>query len=120
MPIADLQPTWSWLFDEVVPRHVKRTTSPRESWKDRPFTRKDAVFQVRAVRELSMRLTVERVTPHGRPQARGYLEHARFRAAYLLYFLPLQTAKLAQLFADHPGAIDAALADGRRRGTLRV
>lgn len=120
MSLHELEPTWSWLFDEAVTRHVKRAYSPRESWRERPFTRQDGAFQIKAIRELSMRLTVERTSAMGRPQARGYLEQARFRAAYLLYFLPLQAAKFAQLFREHPGAIDAALADGVRRGGMVV
>ncbi len=120
MPIADLEPHWSWFFDDAVPRHVKRRLSPREAWRDKPFTRQDAVFQVRAVRELSERLTVERSSTGGRARTRGYLQHERFRAAYLLYFLPLQTAKFAHLLAAYPGAVDAALAEARRVGRMVV
>ncbi len=120
MALAELEPHWSWLFDEIVPAYVKRAYSPREAWRERPFTRQDAIFQVKAIRELSMRLTVERVSAGGRPQARGYLEQARFRAAYLLYFLPLQAAKLAQLLTAHASAVDAAIADAERRGKLVV
>ncbi|MBK7977356.1 MAG: hypothetical protein IPK07_30200 [Deltaproteobacteria bacterium] len=120
MSLRELEPNWTWLFDGAVTRHVKRSYSPRESWRGRPFTRQDGAFQIKAIRELSMRLTIERKSAMGRPQARGYLEHGRFRAAYLLYFLPLQAAKFAALFEEHPGAIDAALADGERRGAMVV
>lgn len=120
MALSELEPNWSWLFDEVVPAHVKRAYSPREAWRARPFTRQDAIFQIKAIRELSTRLTVERVSAGGRPQSKGYLEQARFRAAYLLYFLPLQAAKFAQLLNEHAAAVHAAIADGERRGTMVI
>src|ERR1700746_3744114 len=79
---------WSWFFDEAVPAWVKTHYSPKESWKNKPFSREDAKFFFRGVDELSEIFTEER--SRGIPD---YFSHPKYRSAYLLYFLPLQAAK---------------------------
>ena len=106
---------WSWFFDEAVPAWVKLHYSPKESWKNKPFTREDAKFFFRGVDELSEIFTEER--SRGIPD---YFSHPKYRSAYLLYFLPLQAAKFVTAFQLHPKALDAAIAHGRKQGVLRV
>jgi hypothetical protein len=102
-------------MNEAVPNWVKRTYSPRESWKDRPFTRQDALFFLKGVRELSDLFTEERPS-----QLPNYFNHPKFRSSYLLYFLPLQAAKFITLFQAHAEAIDHALIHAKLKGALRV
>ncbi len=108
-------PAWLWLVDEAIPEWVKSTYSPRESWKSKPFSREDAQFFSRGIAELSDLFTDER--PKNVP---AYFQHPKYRSSYLLYFLPLQAAKFLTLFDLHPGALDAALKQGRKQGVLRV
>ncbi len=102
-------------MDEAVPSWVKNNYSPRESWKNRPFTRQDALFFLKGVRELSELFTEER--PSKMP---NYFTHPKYRSSYLLYFLPLQAAKFVTLFKTHPDAIEHALLHARLKGVLRV
>ncbi len=83
-------------MDEFVPGWVKRQYSPRASWKDKPFTREDSIFFGKGIVELSELFTDERPT-----QIPAYFRHERFRSAYLLYFLPLQSAKFVALFNQY-------------------
>src|SRR6185437_1816389 len=109
---------WSWFFDETIPTWVKQNYSPRESWKDKPFSKEDAKFFFRGVEELSNIFTEDRP-----PSARGrldYFSHPKFRSAYLLYFLPIQAAKFVTVFQLHSKAIRAALEHARKHGVLRV
>ncbi len=106
---------WPWLVDEAIPAWVKKNYSPRESWKDKPFSKDDALFFFKGIEELSEIFTEER----GRAITH-YFNHPKFRSGYLLYFLPLQAAKFASVFQLHPGAMKAALDHGRKTGTLRV
>jgi hypothetical protein len=108
-------PSWTWFFDECLPAWVKEKYSPRESWKGKPFTTEDGKFFLRGVRELSDLFT------DARPKnLQDYLAHQKYRSSYLLYFLPLQAAKFVALFQLHSKAIDAALAQAKETGTLRV
>lgn len=106
---------WGWWADELLPSFVKQTYSPRESWKDKPFTKEDAHFFFRGIEELSSLFTEER--PAHLP---SYFNHPKFRSAYLLYFLPLQAAKFLTLFELHAKAFDAAWEHGLKSGTLRI
>lgn len=106
---------WQWWADEALPEWVKKHYSPRESWKSKPFGAEDAQFFFKGIEELSALFTEER--PARIPQ---YFNHPKFRSSYLLYFLPLQAAKFLALFEQHRPALDAALAEGRRLGVLRV
>ena len=76
-------PLWTWWLDESITSFVKRSYSPKEKWKDRPFSREDAAFFYKGVEELSDLFTQDR--PKTLPD---YFAHPRFRSAYFLYFLP--------------------------------
>lgn len=106
---------WLWLLDETIPAYVKAKYSPRESWKDKPFSKEDARFFFKGVNELSELFTDER-------SRRGpeYFRHPRFRSSYLLYFLPLQAAKFITLLQLHQGALEAALALAKQDGAIRA
>jgi hypothetical protein len=108
-------PAWQWWVDEAIPAWVKKQYSPRESWKNKPFTKEDAQFFSRGIEELSDLFTEERSR-----NIPAYFQHAKFRSSYLLYFLPLQAAKFLTLFDLHPEALEAALAHGRKAGVLRL
>ena len=108
-------PAWLWLVDEAIPKWVKKSYSPQESWKDKPFTNEDAKFFSKGVEELSELFTEER--PKGMPP---YFQHPRYRSGYLLYFLPLQAAKFLTLYQTYPRAIDAALQFAKKEGVLRI
>lgn len=108
-------PAWNDFIDEVIPSLVKKTYSPRDRWKDKPFSKEDAKFFFKGIEELSELFTDER--PKGMP---SYFQHSKFRSSYLLYFLPFQAAKFLTLFKLHPEAIRAALKHGSEKGTLRI
>jgi len=108
-------PAWPWFFDEAIPSYIKSHFSPRESWKTKPFDKEDARFFFKGIEELSDLFTEER--PKGMP---AYFQHPKYRSAYLLYFLPLQTAKFLALFQLHLKAFQAALDHGRKNQRLRV
>jgi hypothetical protein len=118
-PDVGFPPAWLWLVDELIPEHVKRHYSPRESWKDKPFSTEDVRFFSKGVLELSELFTTERSSGFG-SRLPNYFLHPKFRSAYLLYFLPLQMAKFVTLFERHPEAVDAALDHGRKQGKLVV
>ncbi len=106
---------WAWLMDEAVPAWVKTAYSPRESWKDKPFSKEDARFFFRGIEELSELFTEER--PKKLP---SYLDHPRFRSAYLLYFLPLQAAKFVAVLEQKPEALEALIVHGEKTGAIRI
>jgi hypothetical protein len=106
---------WLWMVDELFPSFVKQHYSPRESWKDKPFTLEDARFFFKGIEELSEIFTEER-SKH----LLSYFQHEKFRSSYLLYFLPLQAAKFLTLFQLHARAFEAALAEGQAQGVLRI
>ncbi|MCM2324348.1 MAG: small ribosomal subunit Rsm22 family protein [Oligoflexia bacterium] len=106
---------WTWFVDELIPTYVKKKYSPRESWKDKPFTTDDARFFFKGVNELSELFTEER--PRQLPD---YFAHPKFRSSYLLYFLPLQAAKFLSIFRLHSEAVRAALRHGQKDGTLHL
>lgn len=108
-------PAWRWFFDDALVDWVKKTYSPKESWKAKPFSREDAVFFLRGVRELSDLFTESR--PKRIPQ---YLHHPRFRSSYLLYFLPLQAAKFYTLFWSASNATGVFLKDAKLSGEAVV
>jgi hypothetical protein len=106
---------WLWFVDEAIPTYVKKQYSPREAWKNKPFSKEDAQFFSRGIEELSELFTEER--PRRMP---AYFNHPKFRSSYLLYFLPLQAAKFLTVFEMHPRALQAALEHGRAQGVLRI
>src|SRR4051794_1991931 len=57
---AQFPPAWLWLVDEALPTLVKKNYSPKESWKDKPFTKEDAGFFFKGIEELSELFTEER------------------------------------------------------------
>lgn len=114
-PELSFPPAWPWLVDEMIPAYVKLHYSPRESWKDKPFTRDDVHFFSKGVQDLSELFGEDR--PQRMP---AYFQHPKFRSAYLLYFLKLQMAKFSTLFQMHSQAFEAAIEHGRKIGVLRL
>lgn len=114
-PEVTFPASWTWFFDEALPAWVKDHYSPKESWKGKPFTSEDGKFFIKGIRELSDLFTDAR--PRQLPD---YLAHAKYRSSYLLYFLPLQAAKFIALFGLHKAALEAALAQAEKTGTLRI
>ena len=114
-PVPSFPPAWLWLVDEAIPNWVKKQYSPRESWKDKPFGSMDAQFFFKGIQELSDLFTEDR--PKGMP---AYFLHPKYRSGYLLYFLPLQAAKMISLFRLHPGAPEAAVQHGKKTGVIRI
>lgn len=108
---------WLWFFDEAVPQWVKDTLSPDARWKGKPFSPEDARFFFKGIEELSELFTDDRRQSRAMSQ---YFQLAKFRSAYLLYFLPLHAAKFLTLFQQHEAALEAALAHGKREGALRI
>lgn len=106
---------WPWFIDEVIPQWVKKQYSPRESWKNKPFSDEDARFFFKGIEDLSQLFTEER--PKGLPP---YFQHPKYRSSYLLYFLPLQMAKFLTLFHLHSEAIEAALEQSAPSGVLKI
>jgi len=92
MPVS-----WSWFADEALPTWVKKKYSPKESWKDKPFSKEDSHFFFKGIEELSLLFTEERSK-----NLPPYFQHPKYRSSYLLYFLPLQAAKFSTLFQLHP------------------
>ncbi len=101
---AHFPASWTWFSDELLPSYVKKTYSPKASWKDKPFTVEDGRFFSKGIHELSELFTENR--PANIP---AYFNHPKFRSSYLLYFLPLQAAKFLTLFSEKPAAIEATL-----------
>ena len=98
-----------------IPELGKKTYSPRETWKDKPFgERRRAVLPEGDRRALGL-FTEER--SKGIPQ---YFSHPKFRSSYLLYFLPLQAAKFLALFEQHEGASRPRSIEGRQHRRTRV
>jgi hypothetical protein len=110
-----LPESWGWFVDTAIPALVKERYSPRESWRKKPFTAEDASFFLKGIQELSSVFTEERSR-----KLSGYLNHPKYRSSYLLYFLPLQAAKIAQLLQVHSRAWDAMMTHARAEGVLRV
>ncbi len=108
-------PAWAWFIDEAVPSWVKAHYSPKETWKNKPFAKEDVQFFFKGIQELSLLFTEER--PKGMPQ---YFHHPKYRSSYILYFLPLQMAKFLTLYELHSSAIEAAMEEGWKTGTLRI
>lgn len=107
---------WTWFIEELIPTYVKEHYSPKPQWKGKPFSEKDAAFFIRGIRELSDLFTEERsrLMP-------GYFQHPKFRSSYMLYFVPLQAAKILTLFQQHESALQQMLEHARARGgILRV
>jgi hypothetical protein len=106
---------WGWFFDEAVTAFVKSNYSPKESWKDKPFSKEDSRFFFKGIDELSELFTEER--SRGIP---AYFNHPKFRSAYLLYFFPLQAAKFVSLYQMHAKAFEAVLEHGKHEGEIRI
>ena len=114
-PTSFFPKEWTSWVDEAIPTWVKKTYSPREQWKTKPFSREDAHFFFKGIEELSELFTEDR--PHKLPQ---YFRHPRFRSSYMLYFLPLQASKFVTAFQLHPDAIRAAVEHGEKQGRITV
>ena len=95
---------WGQFFDEAIPAYVKAAYSPNPKWKDKPFSKDDLDFYAKGVRELSNLLRSDRTDLSTR-QVVTYFEQAKFRSAYLLYFLNLQAAKFYTVFDRHSDAL---------------
>ncbi len=116
-PTVKFPSNWLRFHEEFLPAWVKSSFSPRETWKNKPFTREDSIFFGKGIVELSELFTESR--PARLP---AYFRHERFRSAYLLYFLPLQASKFVALFQEKGFILSHALKAARERpeGTLRV
>lgn len=110
---------WLWFVDEFVPSYVKKHYSPKDTWKDKPFSTEDVRFFSKGVEELSDLFTEERSHSFGRSLP-AYFAHPKFRSSYLLYFLPLQAAKFLTLYHKHSGAMDLMLKKKDAEAPLRV
>ncbi|MGK5089949.1 hypothetical protein WDW86_20555, partial [Bdellovibrionota bacterium FG-2] len=114
-PDIDFPEVWCRFIDDTLPGWVKNRYSPNPRWKDKPFSMEDVKFFIPSIRNLSDLFTRQLGRSPG-----AYFQQARFRSAYLLYFLPLQASKFISLFCQHPEALRAALAHGRETNVLRV
>ena len=112
---SEFPPHWGWLVDELIPQYVKEAFSPKESWKNKPFSDTDANFFFKGIEALSELFTEERSKGIA-----NYFKHPKYRSSYLLYFLPLQAAKFLALFDMYPDALNAAVEHGHETGVLRV
>ena len=109
---------WTWFVDELIPTFAKKQYSPNETWKSKPFSKEDARFFMKGIQELSDLFTEER--PKGLRGMAPYFNHPKYRCAYLLYFLPLQSAKFLTLFNLNPGPLKAMLDHGLKKGVLKI
>jgi len=107
---------WNLVLDELIPSFVKERFSPQASWKNKPFSQEDVTFFSKGLLELSDFFTEDREGA----KLPNYFTTAKFRSSYFLYFLALQGAKFLTLFEKYPQAIDAAIAHGKKTGTLRI
>lgn len=105
--------TWLWFADDFLPSWVKRQFSPRENWKNKPFTQDDGRFFLKGVRELSDIFTEDRSR-----KLKDYFNHPRFRSSYFLYFVPLQAGKFCTLFSRHEDAVGQAIQASSRGDEL--
>ena len=102
---------WNQVFDTLIPSLVKSRFSPKDSWKDKPFSDLDCRFFTKGIVELSEHFTTERDDGVGTRRTRlgPYFSQAKYRSSYLLYFLPLQAAKFVALLQMHPDALEPFL-----------
>lgn len=114
--VQKIPSSWSWFIDYALTSYVKKNYSKQGNWKDKPFSKQDALFFLKGIRELSDLFTEERSSR----KMFNYLDHGRFRSSYLLYFLPLQAAKFCSLFSRHLPAIDAAFNHGVKKKKFTV
>ncbi len=102
--ISSYPPEWLHLVDTLIPSYVKETYSPKPAWRLKPFSEVDTSFFSQSILALSALFTEDR--PHKVP---AYFQHARYRSAYMLYFLPLSAAKFLNLFRLHEAALASLL-----------
>lgn len=87
-------------FQDILLAYVKEISfrgTRREGFAARPFGREDLRFFAKGVAELSDLFTAER-----RRLNAGYLNQPQYRAAYLLYFLPINYAKTLFILDQMP------------------
>lgn len=99
---------WRWFFDDALSSWVKNQYSPKESWKNKPFTQEDSRFFFKGIEDLSLLFTEERGN-----KIQNYFQHPKYRSAYLLYFLPLQAAKFITLFEQHSKTLKKTFISGK-------
>lgn len=87
-------------FDDWMPQDVKTHYAPNPKWKDRPFAEEDVRFFSQSVADLSHRFT----SKQGSLDSGKLYSQARFRSAYLLYYLPFQASKFRWIFDRHGDA----------------
>lgn len=110
-PAPVFSKTWARFFDEAVPAFIKDRFSPRQAWRSRPFGEKDLEHHLPAIAELSNKFTQPRSgPPRAARKVGGYLSQPRLFIGYLLYFLPLQAAKLTAILQTHPRVLEPLLA----------
>jgi len=104
---------WTRFFDELATSYVKSTYAPDPRWAHKPFGREDVGFFSKGIRQLSELFTDGR--PHQLPD---YCRDPKNRSSYLLYFLPLQAAKIYALVTSRPLAMQALAAHAETQGRL--
>ena len=97
---------WTIVLDELIPAFVKNRFSPKDAWKDKPFSQDDVAFFSKGLVELSDFFTEDRE----KAKLPNYFTTSKFRSSYLLYFFALQGAKFLTLFERYPKAVAAAIA----------
>jgi len=87
-------------FENFLLDYIKREFyrgTKRAAFLDRPFGKEDLQFFSKGVGQLSELFTADRANLQA-----GYLNQPQFRAAYLLYFLPINFAKTRRVLEDLP------------------
>ena len=107
---------WTVVLDELIPSFVKERFSPKDSWKDKPFSQEDVVFFSKGLLELSDFFTEDRESS----KLPNYFTTARFRSSYFLYFFALQGAKFLTLYNRYPKAIDQAIEHAKKTGVFKI
>jgi hypothetical protein len=107
---------WTHLLDKTIPTFVKTRFSPKETWKDKPFTKEDRIFFSKGLLELSDYFTIDR----SGAKLPAYFTTPKFRSSYFLYFFALQGGKFLSLFEKYERAIQAMLDHAHQTGELRI
>ena len=87
-------------FQDFLLQYIKTEFyrgTKRASFLERPFGAEDLKFFSKGVAQLSELFTADRANLQA-----GYLNQPQFRAAYLLYFLPINFAKTRWVLEDFP------------------
>jgi len=100
--------SWTDLIDSVVPAVVKSRYSPRETWKNKPFTKDDVRFFGKGLVQLQETLTDDRESAL---HTGKYFRNPAARSSYILFYLPLHGAKFLTLYQQHQHLLDSLTVD---------